>query len=161
MTRTVEDFPLAPIEAAPPLRPCRLESLLLGRSSFAVSPTFLNAPDKCELVYGLAGDPDVSADRNEGAETSRVTVVLSWRLQGRSEGKAVLDISAMYILFYEYVTAYWDGPGKSHVQTLAIFASYPYFRHLVSTMSAMSGAAVPLLPVIHDDAVPMYVPATS
>jgi hypothetical protein len=126
----------------------QLEKVQLFGSNLAINPKLYDlasTPNAISLGFALQV---VGLDYDAALGT--VGGLFNWRVTAhdKKQGEQVLHLSADYLVQF---TGLGDHPRDQvlpFVDRLAEFASYPYFRSLVSQFSWAAELALPILPII-------------
>lgn len=71
-----------------------------------------------------------------------------WSTEVKIGRKRLLKIEARYLVMYGNVPAVSDGVKEKYIQRVGKFATYPYFRSLVSQLGWESKTELPIMPVL-------------
>ncbi|MBM6397883.1 hypothetical protein JQC79_19205 [Ochrobactrum anthropi] len=85
---------------------------------------------------------------NYDPDTTSLGSEFEWRLEVTGGKRKLLTITANYFVVYGNVPAVGAEHHKTFMQRVGRFATFPYFRSLVSQMSWESKAELPILPVL-------------
>jgi hypothetical protein len=99
-----------------------------------------------EFTYGLDGR-EIEIDEEQGWAHGLFT----WKLSVKAKSKKPLKIDAQFRIVYKNLAGL-DPQAITHfINHVGKFASFPYFRSLVSQLSWFGNAQLPILPVLRDD----------
>lgn len=99
-----------------------------------------------EFTYGLAGR-EIEVDEEQGWAYG----IFTWKLEVRAKSKKALKIDAKFRVVYKNLASLDSQAVTYFVNHVGKFASFPYFRSLVSQLSWFGNAQLPILPVLRDD----------
>ncbi len=125
----------------------QLSSIHLLSCAFRVHPEFSGDPAhdarRRKFSYGITFT-EFAHDTEVGQAVGHFT----WSVDVRSGRKKVVSIKATYAITYTNLESMKSGSVLAFVERVGRFATYPYFRSLVSQLSWESGAQLPIMPVI-------------
>jgi hypothetical protein len=96
----------------------------------------------------------VPSDAGFDEEFGLLMCQMNWSLSAKKSRSTLLKLTAQYIIYYSGVPNVDDKYRTEFMQRVGKFATYPYFRNLVSQISWASSAELPILPVLKQDIPP-------
>ncbi len=133
-----------------------LVTIQLRRHDFDVAAEFYDPAAKKKLKFNrecLACTFD--------AESSAVAGTFRFGIVGKAARKAVLKSTADYLVIYQFEQSVSDLAAEAFCQRIGLYAAYPYYRALVSSLSAAANLDLPTLPMIATKGSPLPVPQTA
>lgn len=127
-----------------------LRDIKLIRLNFDVRPKFfevMSSDVPPEPVPTSSFDnkfENLSYDAQEGVLGAQIL----WSAQMKQSRIKLLAIEAHYIIVYENVAVVEERHALAFLKRVGRFATYPYYRALVSRLSAESGVNLPVLPIL-------------
>lgn len=124
-------------------------------SSATLSAILLKDVNFAGDLSKLSGSPSIDFRIGSGmlawgydAESSMLTGIFQYTLQGIHDEKVVLAVKAVYAVEYNVDIPCESDEGHLFLQRVGKYAAYPYYRALFSTMTDQAGIAMPPLPVL-------------
>jgi hypothetical protein len=151
-----EPSPVATRKAKPPKGPfhraynqaveaAELADIVLIGSRFDFKPDYFEGEQSQKLLFG-GGAMMFNYDPEDGT----ATVVFRWWLQVKREDESLFDLEARFLAGYKNLIGQDEEAIKAFVARVGRFATYPYFRSFVSSISWLSGAQLPILPILKE-----------
>lgn len=118
-----------------------------------VATNFLAKPE----YYKALSDDDEKLRRGYGSTFSgfsydgtsqALSGQFEWGIEATLGRKKLLHVKATYFIVYEDVPDVGNEHAEAFIKRVGKFATYPYFRALVSQISAESRANLPIMPVL-------------
>lgn len=136
----------------------RLEAIRLVRNEFDVKPDYWNTNEPPEVAHELGFRGEMAAGSFD-AEAGRFFGMFVWTVEAKRGGEVKVRIAATYVVVYENLRGQKEEAISTFVKRVGQFASYPYFRTLVSHLSAEGSLNLPILPVLREAPARVGVPA--
>ncbi|TDK35212.1 hypothetical protein E2F50_13215 [Rhizobium deserti] len=132
------------------VRDAELIDIRLVDFKFNVKPQYFSAlrdeaEGKKRLVRGFEG---FMSDLFHEAEVGTLGGQFDWVTEVKVAKKRLLKIEARYLVVYGNVPEVSDEAKERYIQRVGKFATYPYFRSLVSQISWEAKAELPIMPVL-------------
>lgn len=141
-----ESLPFTPDEYNRVVARAELDQIVLLRCKYDVTD-FLEKKDLRPLNKSIE-----SAYKNIALSESRGIIAgeVQWSMQIPGEGKPKFKVMASFGISYTGVAGRNEMAAGAFFARVARFATYPYFRALVSHLSWSSGLHIPPLPIIRE-----------
>lgn len=139
--------PFKPEDYAAVTRAAELVLIELTSCNFSVAPEFFRelAQDNPRHKYSYGEEFENPVYDSESGIAGGEFV---WTLGVKVGRKKVVRVSATYRIIYTNLSEMNGGAITAFVKRVGRFATYPYFRGLVSHLSWESNAELPIMPVI-------------
>lgn len=117
---------------------------------FKINPKFFSETDftdeEASTVTPIFGSTYTTAfyDSKDGLLGGQI----SWSASVKKGRSKIVSIEAVYIILYGGVPEVEEEHALAFLRRVGRFATYPYFRALVSRLSSESGLNLPILPVL-------------
>jgi hypothetical protein len=121
-----------------------LENIALVKLGFDIQPGYFG--ENRALNFALAAKPAVTHDATSGMASA----IFHWRVEAEQAGKAVLSLDAHFVVLMSGLVGVSHEAVEAFARRFGVFASFPYFRSLVSELSWISGANLPILPIFKE-----------
>lgn len=120
-----------------------LEGIVLFNNRFEIAPDLLGRRREWRLSYGRKVK---SCQFNEA--DSSVAAIFEYHVTAKVGRRRALQCVAEYAVFYQTPAGATDAGATGFCRNVGVFAAYPYFRGLVSRLTADANVQLPPLPVI-------------
>jgi len=120
-----------------------LVTIQLRRHEFDVDGEFYNPDAGKRLSFDKA-----CLGCNYDEETSMVAGTFRFSVGAKAGRKTVLKSVADYLVVYEFGEPVDENAAKAFCSRVGLFAAYPYYRALVSSLSASANLNLPTLPMM-------------
>ena len=120
-----------------------LEGIVLFNSRFDLAPNLLGRRREWKLSYGRK----VKSCKFNQDERS-VVAILEYHVTAKVGRSRALQCVAEYAVFYETPEGATSEGAIGFCRNVGVFSAYPYFRALVSRLTADANVQLPPLPVI-------------
>jgi hypothetical protein len=135
-----------------------LVTIQLRRHEFDVDAQFYNPDVKDKRRLGF--DRQCLSCEYD-AEVSAVAGSFRFVVQGKVGRKIVLKSAADYLVIYDFNEPVDQEAAETFCKRIGMFAAYPYYRALVSSLSAAANLDLPTLPMIATRGSKLPVPAVT
>jgi hypothetical protein len=124
-----------------------LDSVVLLQSEFQMDPNFLRqAPADRKLTLNLA---KIEVGLDEAAGVGNGT--FQWEVIAKGDhDQQLLRVSATFVVVYVGLLGRDKKAVEAFIGRVGRFTVFPYFRTFVSQMSWLSGAGLPIVPILRD-----------
>ena len=120
-----------------------LNSIALVSSDFEIKPTYFR--DKKKNHHSISGDLDeVSFSEEDGFAVG----FYNWSIIVKSGREHVFKLKTRFMILYTSLDGHDPDCVILFMKKMIRFSTYPYFRNYVSTISWLSDADLPIMPVI-------------
>lgn len=120
-----------------------IRDIKLITSKFDIQPAYFNQIDDVKLQI------DSSIETVNFVEGSGLVIaIFSYEVRGLLKRKRVLHSKASFLTVYDVPEDAIEEAAKAFCNRVGFFAAYPYFRALSAHFADLSGAELPILPVL-------------
>ena len=91
-------------------------------------------------------------------ESNSIAGSFRFSILGKLGRKSVLKSAADYLVIYQFADVVAEDAATAFCQRIGLYAAYPYYRALVSSLSAAANLDLPTLPMIATRGSPLPVP---
>lgn len=122
-----------------------LSDIKLIDLNFKIKPVYFDPEvrDKAKRSFNVA-----TSNFFYDEETLMLGGMFEWEVKAEAARKRIFVAKAVYLVVYDNVPNVGTVHSEAFLTRVGRFATYPYFRSLVSQVSWASGAEVPIMPVL-------------